>query len=78
MLREVNYVSELMQGDIVLYMEEHFGFVEEIKVTESQNYDDEGNEWNEPELMAVIKWFDDHPVSIWTDTDVWNETKVLR
>ena len=78
MLREVNYVSELMQGDIVLYMEEHFGFVEEIKVTESQNYDDEGNEWNEPELMAVIKWFDDHPVSVWTDTDVWNETKVLR
>jgi hypothetical protein len=78
MLREVNYVSELMQGDIVLYMEEHFGFVEEIKVTESQNYDDEGNEWTEPELMAVIKWFDDHPVSVWTDTDVWNETKVLR
>jgi|APGre2960657404_1045060.scaffolds.fasta_scaffold33328_4 hypothetical protein len=78
MLREVNYVSELMQGDIVLYMEEHFGFVEEIKEVLSEQYDDEGNEWTEPELIAVVKWFDGHRESVWTDTDVWNETKVLR
>jgi hypothetical protein len=78
MLREVNYVSELVQGDIVLYMDEYFGFVEEIKIIESQHYDYEGNEWTEPELMVVIKWFDDHPVSVWTDTAVWNVTKVLR
>jgi hypothetical protein len=78
MLREVNYVSELVQGDIVLYMEEHFGFVEEIKEVLSEQYDDEGNEWTEPEFIAVVKWFDGHRESVWTDTDVWNETKVLR
>ena len=61
-----------------MYQEEHFGFVEEIKEVESEQYDDEGNEWIETELIAVVKWFDGHRESVWTDTDVWNETKVLR
>ena len=78
MLREVNYVSELKQGDVVLYMNEHFGLVHEIIMVETEHSNDDGDEWTEPELTAKIHWLDGHPESVWTDTDVWNETQVLQ
>jgi hypothetical protein len=78
MLREVNYVSELKQGDVVLYMNEHFGLVHEINVIEIELSNDDGDEWTEPDLTAKIHWFDGHPESVWTDVDVENQTQVLQ
>jgi hypothetical protein len=78
MLREVNYVSELKEGDVVLYMNEHFGLVHEINVIEIELQNSDGDEWTEPEMTAKIHWFDGHRETVWTDNDVWNETQVLQ
>lgn len=78
MLREVNYVSELKQGDVILYMNEHFGLVHEINVIEIELSNSDGDEWIEPDLTATIHWFDGHLETVWTDADVSNETQVLQ